>query len=109
MFGAVVITNVTVLDCMPSSVTLVGLKVQRAPTGKPAVQLPGLDPVLELTEFVKLIVCVEPFTGVRVNIAEVDCPAEMELGIGLPATSVKSLTVTTAGEEVESLLVASPS
>ncbi len=106
MLAAVVMVRVTVLEFMPSSVTLVGLKEQRAPTGKPAVQL---DPVLELTELVKLMVWVEPFTGVKVNVAEVDCPAEMELGIRLPATSVKSLTVTTAGEEVESLLAASPS
>ena len=48
---------------MPSSVMLAGLKRQRAPTGKPAVQLPGLEPVLELIEFEKLMVCVEPLTG----------------------------------------------
>jgi hypothetical protein len=60
-------------------------------------------------EFVKLMVCVEPFTGVKVNVAEADCPAEMELGERVLATSVKSLTVTRAGEDVETLSAASPS
>ena len=95
---------------MPSSVTLVGLKVQRAPVGKPAVQLPGLEPVLELIEFVKLMVCVEPFTGAMVKVAEEDCPAETEAGDrGAVTVRVKSLTVTNAGEDVEALLAASPS
>ena len=75
---------------MPSSVMLAGLKRQRAPTGKPAVQLPGLEPVLELIEFEKLMVCVEPFTGVRIKVAEVDCPAEMEVGAKAVAERVKS-------------------
>jgi len=109
MLGAVVMSRVTVLEFMPSSVTLVGLKVQRAPVGKPAVQLPGLEPVVELVEFVKLMVCVEAFTGVKVNVVEADCPAEMEAGRTVPAVSVKSLTVTNAGEDVEALLAASPS
>ena len=76
---------------MPSSVTFLGLKVHRAPAGKPAVQLPGLEPVLELMEFVKLMVCVELFTGVKVNVTEVDCPAEIEMGVsGVVTVSVKS-------------------
>ena len=90
MSGNVVMTRVTVCECMPSSVMLVGLKVQRAPVGKPAVQLPGLEPVLELIEFVKLIVCVEPFTGASVNVADADCPAEMEVGVRALEVRVKS-------------------
>jgi hypothetical protein len=58
--------------------------------GNPAVQLPGLEPVFELVEFVKLMVCVELFTGVRVKMAEVDCPAEMEVGVKAVAVRVKS-------------------
>lgn len=95
---------------MPSSVMLVGLKAQRAPTGKPAVQLPGLEPVLELIEFVKLMVCVEPFTGATVKVAEADCPAKTEAGDrGAVIVSVKSATVISAGEDVEALFTASPS
>jgi hypothetical protein len=95
---------------MPSSVTLVGLKVQRAPVGNPAVQLPGLEPVFELIEFVKLMVCVEPFTGASVNVAAADCPAKTEAGDrGEVTVSVKSATVINAGEDVEALLTASPS
>jgi len=109
MLGAVVTVSVTVLELTPSSVTPVGLKVQRAPAGKPAVQLPLLEPVFELVEFVKLTVCVEPFTGVRVNVADADCPAETELGDRVLAEMVKSLTVTDAGEDLEKLLTASPS
>jgi hypothetical protein len=74
------------------------------------VQLPGLEPVFELVEFVKLMVWVEPLTGVRVKVAEVDCPAEMEAGVKEVEVRVKSLTVTNAGEaEVEALFTASPS
>ena len=109
MFAAVVTVKVTVFEFMPSSVTLVGLKLQRAPAGRPAVQLPLLLPVLELVELVKLMVCVEPFTGARVNVTEAGCPAETEPGTKLPGVRVKSLTVTTAGEDVESLFAASPS
>jgi hypothetical protein len=87
---------------LPSSVTLVGLKVQSAPAGRPAVQLPGLVPVLELKEFAKLMVCVEPFTGVKVNVVDVGCPAATEAGETVPTDNVKSLTVTDAGEDVES-------
>ena len=95
---------------MPSSVTLVGLKVQRAPVGNPAVQLPGLEPVFELIEFVKLMVCVEPFTGASVNVADADCPAKTEAGDrGEVTVSVKSATVINAGEDVEALFTASPS
>jgi hypothetical protein len=106
MLGAVVMSRVTVLEFMPSSVTLVGLKVQRAPVGKPAVQLPGLEPVFEPVEFVKLMVCVEPFTGAKVRMDEEDCPAEMEVGVKAAEVRVKSggITVTAAGDEVEGAL-----
>jgi len=103
MLGAVVMARVTVLELVPSRVTLVGLKVQRAPAGNPAVQLPWVEP-----EFVKLIVCVEPFTGEMVNVATADCPAVTELGESVLAERVKSLTVTNAGEDVEALSTASP-
>jgi hypothetical protein len=95
--------RVTVLELVPSRVTLVGLKVQSAPAGNPAVQLPWPEP-----EFVKLIVCVEPFTGEMVSVADADCPAVTELGDRELAASVKSLTVTNAGEDVEALSTASP-
>src|SRR5437764_5506329 len=78
MLAVVVTVTVICWEFMPSSVTLVGLlgllgllKVQRAPAGKPAVQLPGE----ELVEFVKLMVCVEPLTGAMVKVAVADCPA----------------------------------
>lgn len=108
ILAAVETVRVTVLEFTPSSVTLVGLNVQRAPAGKPAVQLPGLEPVLELVEFVKLMVWVEPFTGEMVKVAAANCPAEMEPGDRVLAEMVKSLTVTTAGEDVEALSAASP-
>ena len=69
------------------SVKLVGLlgspgllKVQSAPGGRPAVQLPGVELVGELVEFVKLMVALVPLVRVRVKVAVADCPAEMELG-----------------------------
>src|ERR1700692_2091279 len=69
MFGAVLTVSVTFTEWVPSRVTLVGLKVQSAPVGKPAVQLPGVEPlVLELSEFAKLMVWVEPFTGATVKV-----------------------------------------
>src|ERR1700688_148295 len=110
MFGAVLTVSVTFTEWVPSSVTLVGLKVQSAPVGKPAVQVPGVEPpVGELSEFAKLMVWVEPFTGVRVKVADANCPAEMVLGERAVTESVKSLTVTAAGLEVEALSLASPS
>jgi hypothetical protein len=76
MLAAVVMVKVTGTESVPSSVTLAGLKLQSAPAGRPAVQLPGA----ELVEFVKLMVAVEPFTGVMVRTAVAVCPAGMELG-----------------------------
>jgi type II secretory pathway component PulM len=85
MLAAVVMVRVTVLELVPSRVTLVGLKVQRAPAGNPAVQLPWPEP-----EFVKLIVWVEPFTGEMVKVADADCPAVTEPGESVLAERVKS-------------------
>src|SRR5579872_3873076 len=45
IFPAVVIVKITFAVDVPLSDTLVGLKVHRAPAGRPAVQLPGLDAV----------------------------------------------------------------
>ena len=88
MLGAVDTVSVTFCELAPLSVTLVGLNVQSAPAGKPAVQLPGIVPVEEVVEFVKLMVSVEPFTGAMVNLAVADCPAETELGARLLKTRV---------------------
>jgi hypothetical protein len=65
MFAAVVIVSVTVEGDVgtPLRVTLVGLKLQSAPVGKPNVQLPKLDAV----ELVKVTVPVAPVAGVIVN------------------------------------------
>ena len=52
ILAAVVMVKVTVLELVPSSVTLEGLKLQSAPAGRFTVQLPGEEPV----EFVKLMV-----------------------------------------------------
>ena len=52
MLAAVVTVSVTVWEALPLRVTLGGVKLQSAPAGKPAVQLPGA----ELVEFVKLTV-----------------------------------------------------
>jgi len=105
MLALVVIVRVTACDAVPLSVTLVGLKLQSAPAGRPAEQLPGL----ELVELVKLMVCVEPFTGEMVTVTDADCPAGTELGEVDPAARAKSLTVTTEVADVEALCDASPS
>ena len=61
MLGAVVMVRVTGLVSAgtPSSVTLPGLKLQSAPAGRFAVQLPGLEAV----EFVKVTEPVKPLVG----------------------------------------------
>ena len=105
MLAEVVMVIVTFWDLVPSSVTLAGLKLQSAPAGRFAVQLPAE----ELVELVKLTVWVEPFTGAMVKVTEADCPAGTEVGDTDPAPSVKSLTVTTEGTDVEGLSDASPS
>jgi hypothetical protein len=64
---------------------------------------------LELVELVKLMVCVEPFTGEIVRVTDADCPEGTELGEVDPAARVKSLTVITEGADVEALFDASPS
>jgi hypothetical protein len=88
MLAVVVMVNCTVTDGLAVvSVTLVGvlgllrfLKVQSAPAGRPAVQLPGVELVEELAEFVKLIVSLVPCTSVRVKVAIADCPAGTDTG-----------------------------
>jgi hypothetical protein len=101
------------------SVTVVGvrgllkfLKLQSAPAGRPAVQLPGVKLVGEPAELVKLMVSLVPCTSVRVKVAMANCPAEMDAGAsGLVVWSVKSdgVTVTTAGvAEVDALSDVSP-
>ena len=77
MFATVVTVKVTVWGAKPSSITLLGVKLQSAPAGNPAVQLPGAP----VTEFVKLIVWVEPFSGATVRTAVADCPAGIEAGV----------------------------
>jgi len=52
MLAAVVMVKATFWEALPLSVTLVGLKLQSVPAGRPAEQLPGA----ELVELVKLIV-----------------------------------------------------
>jgi hypothetical protein len=87
---------VTFWELVPSSVTPVGLKLQAAPAGKP-VQLLA----------VKLMVCVELFTGAMVKVTEADCPAGTDAGEVDPAARVKSgdVIVTTAGEDDEGALI----
>ncbi len=101
------------------SVTLVGVrglvrfwKLQSAPAGRPAVQLPGVKLVGDPAELVKLMVSLVPCTRVRVKVAMADCPAEIDAGASaLVVWSVKSdaVTVTTAGvADVEALSDVSP-
>jgi len=61
MFAVVAMVKVTVWELVPSSVTLVGLKPQLEPPGRP----------VQLLE-VKLIVWVDPFTGEMVKVTEAD-------------------------------------
>jgi hypothetical protein len=101
MLGAVVMVKMVVSASVPSSgPTLVGLKLQLVPAGKP-----------EQLAAVKLMVWVEPFTGVMVRIAEADCPAGTDAGVNVPATKVKSgeVTVTVVAVEVEAFSEPSPS
>jgi hypothetical protein len=70
MFAAVVIVRVTVDAVVPFSETLVGLKLQTAPAGRPAVQPPAGEVV-----GLKLTVPVKPATGVIVIVVVAVCPA----------------------------------
>jgi hypothetical protein len=103
MLAALLMVTVTfmVWAGLPSSVTLAGLKLHSMPAGNPAEQLPGA----ELVELVKLMVCVEPFTGAMVKVTAADCPAGMVAGEAEPAVRVKSgeVTVIVVAAEVEML------
>jgi hypothetical protein len=107
MFAVVLMVRVTFWEALPLSVTLCGLKLHSAPGGRPAGQLPGA----ELVEFVKLIVCVELFTGAMVKVTADDCPAGMDAGDAALAVRVKSgfVTVIIVAAEVAELSDASPS
>jgi hypothetical protein len=96
MFAALLMVRISICECVPSSVTLVGLKLQAVPAGKP----------VQLLE-VKLTVCVELFTGATVRVTEADCPAGIDAGDAVPAPSVKSgwMTVTVTAEDVEGALI----
>jgi hypothetical protein len=63
MLAAVVMVRVTVDGVDPVSETLPGLKLQSAPAGSPAVQLPGVEFGL-LDEFAKVTEPVKPLAGV---------------------------------------------
>jgi hypothetical protein len=107
MLAAVVIVTVTVLVSVwtPSSVTLPGLKLQSAPAGRFAVQLPGLEAV----ELVKLTVPVKPVAGAMVIVETAVCPAGTLAGLSALADMVNgTVTVTVVGAEVEALTDASP-
>ena len=107
MLAAVVIVRATGIVCagLPSSVTLPGLKLQSAPAGRFAVQLPGLDAV----EFVKFTVPVKPLVGVMVTVDVAVCPAGTLAGLSALADMVNgTVTVTVVGAEVEALTDASP-
>jgi len=85
---------------IPSSVTLVGLKLHCVPVGRPAVQPPG-EP--------KFTVPVNPVVGVMVIVCVAVCPAGTVRLVGLADMEYGAITVTTAGEtEVETLLYPSP-
>jgi hypothetical protein len=81
---------------LPSIVTLVGVKLQSAPAGTPAVH-PAGEP--------KLIVPVNPLAGVTVTVCVAICPAGTLRLVGVADIEYGATTVTTAGEtEVETLL-----
>jgi hypothetical protein len=107
MLADVVMVRATDIGCagFPSRVTLPGLKLQSAPAGKPAVQLPGLEAV----EFVKFTVPVKPLVGVMFMLDVAVCPAGTLAGLRAVAVMVNgTVTVTVVGAEVEALTDASP-
>lgn len=105
MLATVVIVNVACWEPLPLSVTLPGLKLQSAPAGRPAVQLPGLEAV----ELVKLTVPVKPLLGVMVTVEIEVCPAGTLAGLSALADMVNgTVTVTVVGAEVEAPTDASP-
>jgi hypothetical protein len=102
MFAPVVMVKTTLMVWagIPSSVTLVGLNVQVAPAGTPAVH-PAEAP--------KLTVPVNPAVGVTVIVCVAVCPAGTVRLIGLADMEYGAITVTTAGEtDVDTLLYPSP-
>lgn len=107
MFGAVVMVRPTDTEDLPFSVTLAGLKLQRAPAGKPE-QLPPLETV----ELVKFTVPVKPPAGVIVIADVVGGPVCPEVTVRLDGTAEivnGVVTVTAAAVDVELLWDASPS
>jgi len=98
--------TVMVWVATPSSVTLAGLKLQSAPAGRPAVQLPPPEAV----ELVKLTVPVKPVVGVRVMTDVAVCPAGTLRAVGLAFIVNGIVTFTTAGVgETELVCDVSPS
>lgn len=108
MLAAVAIVSITVDGeaGLPLRGTLVGLKLQSAPAGRPLVQLPGVEAV----ELVKLTVPLKPLMGVMVIVDVVICPAGMLAGVKALADMVKgTVTVIAVGADIEALWAASPS
>ena len=93
---ATVRTTLMVWAGMPSSVTLVGLKLQSAPAGTPAVQPPGAP---------KFTVPVNPVVGVTVIVCVAVCPAGTVRLIGLADMEYGAVMVTVAGDDVEGALM----
>jgi hypothetical protein len=106
IFAAVVMVRTTgmVWRGLPSSVTLAGLKLQSAPAGRFAVQLPGFDAV----EFVKFTVPVKPLVGAMVIVEVAVWPAGTLRVAGLGVMLNGAVTVTVAAAEVAALLEPSP-
>ena len=104
MLAGVVMVRLTNAGDAPLSVKLDGLKLQSAPAGRPAVQLPGLEAV----ELVKFTVPVKPPAGVMVMadvVAGPVCPAETLRLDGLADRENGAVTVTAVGEDVELALI----
>jgi hypothetical protein len=104
MFAAVLMVSTTVDGDAPLSVTLPWLKLQSAPAGKPAVQLPGLETV----ELVKVTGWMKLPAGVMVMVVLAVCPAETLRLVGRADMVKGVVTVTTAEEDVDPLWDASP-
>jgi hypothetical protein len=103
IFAAVVMVKATVCEWTPSRVTLVGLKLQTAPDGRPAVQPPrGVDAGLKLT------VWLNPLSGVTVIVEVAGCPAATLRVNGSGASVNGTATLTAAGADTDALSDASP-
>ncbi len=99
---------VTVMACAPEGRAILGnvvivrmtevgrapgwLKLQSAPVGRPAEQLPGFDTV----ELVKLTAPVKPFTGAIAIVNVAVCPAATvaAVGVGVIVNGAETLTAT---------------